>query len=130
MLVTTTNDGITAVISPHGEIDFDTLPALLAAARKVPASVTQVTWDLRAARFMDVAGLHLLIHQRLACLNTDRTLTVTGLHRQPLYLLQLARDLFPDGRWNDFLPRSLPAADGDPGPGSTPEPLGPAGSAA
>lgn len=114
MLITTTSDGITAVISPHGEIDRDTLPALLAAAGELPRSVTGVTWDLRAARVMDVAGLHLLIHQRLACEERGRTVAVTGLQQQPLHLLQLAHDLFPAGHWNEFLPPGLPAAATEP----------------
>ncbi|MFD7015339.1 STAS domain-containing protein [Streptomyces sp. NPDC059928] len=107
MLITAENDGFTAIISPHGEIDFDALPSLLAAARELPQSVTQVTWDLRDAVFMDIAGLHLLIHQRLDCLDTERMLTVTGLDRQPLRLLRLAQELFPAGKWGDFLPGGL-----------------------
>ncbi|MFM9812858.1 STAS domain-containing protein [Streptomyces scabiei] len=109
MLITTTIDDGAAVISPRGEIDFDALPGLLAAARELPQSVTQVTWDLRQALFMDIAGLHLLIYQRLACLDADRTLTVTGLSQQPLRLLRLAQQLFPAGDWGDFLPGGLSA---------------------
>ncbi|MFD6967417.1 STAS domain-containing protein [Streptomyces sp. NPDC059949] len=108
MRVTTTNDGLTAVITPYGEIDFDVLPRLVSAAGELPLSVTQVTWDLREALFMDVAGLHLLIHQRLACTDAGRTLTVTGLRQQPLRLLQLAAELFPAGEWADLLPDPLP----------------------
>ncbi|BDM74460.1 hypothetical protein HEK616_79470 (plasmid) [Streptomyces nigrescens] len=110
MLISTTHDGATAVISPVGEIDFVALPELLAAAQELPRSVSQVTWDLREALFMDVAGLHLLVHQRLACLDTDRTLTVTGLHQQPLRLLRLAQELFPAEDWGDFVAGHLPTA--------------------
>ncbi|UPZ34582.1 STAS domain-containing protein (plasmid) [Streptomyces sp. LRE541] len=110
MLVTTTTDGITAVLSPHGEIDSHTLSALLTAARKLPQSVTQVTWNFEETAFMDVAGLHLLFQQRLAYLDTGRTVAVSGLHEQPLHLLQLMQELFPAGQWHDFLPQVLPAA--------------------
>ncbi|MFE6130970.1 STAS domain-containing protein [Streptomyces sp. NPDC056437] len=110
MLITTTNDGVTAVISPRGEIDFDALPSLLTAARELPHSISQITWDLRQAQFMDVAGLHLLVHQRLACLETRRTLTVTGLNHQPLRLLRLAQELFPTGDWDGFLEEGWPVS--------------------
>ncbi|MBY8878252.1 STAS domain-containing protein [Streptomyces sp. PLK6-54] len=104
MLITTKSTGTTAAITPHGEISFDALPTLLTAYEALPPSVRQVEWDLRDAVFMDVAGLHLLVHQRLACQNAGRTLTVTGLRHQPLRLLLLARTLFPADCWNDFLP--------------------------
>lgn len=110
MRVTTTSDGVTAVITPRGVIDFDVLPQLLAAGRELAPFVTQVTWDLQQALFMDVAGLHLLIHQRLACSDTGRTLIVTGLRQQPLHLLQLAHELFPAEQWGSFLPDRLPRA--------------------
>ncbi|MEE4543648.1 STAS domain-containing protein [Streptomyces sp. V4-01] len=112
MVITTTNDGVTAVISPRGEIDFEALPDLLAAARDLPQSVTQVTWDFQGAAFMDVAGLHLLVQQRLDCIVTKRTLAVTGLRQQPLRLLRLAEELFPAGRWADLLRGSLPVSTG------------------
>lgn len=110
MLITTSKDGVAVVISPNGEIDFDALPGLLAAEREIPHSVTQVTWDLRDAAFMDVAGLHLLLQQRLVCWDSHRTLIVTGLQKQPTQLLQLAEELFPAGHWSDFLPESRPAS--------------------
>lgn len=103
MLVTTRFNGATAVISPCGEIDFGALPTLLATARMLPPSVTQVIWDMRKTLFMDAAGLRLLAHQRLACRGAGQTLTVTGLARQPLRMLRLARELFPADRWGDFL---------------------------
>ncbi|SEG84531.1 anti-anti-sigma factor [Actinacidiphila yanglinensis] len=110
VLITTSKDGVAAVISPSGEIDFDTLPGLLAAEQELPQSVRQVTWDLRDAVFMDVAGLHLLFQQRLVCWDRHRTLIVTGLQKQPIQLLQLAEELFPAGHWSDFLPASRPAS--------------------
>ncbi|MCF3960154.1 STAS domain-containing protein [Streptomyces fuscigenes] len=110
MLVTTTIDHTTAVIRPHGEIDAATLPDLDAAARALPTSVTHLVWDLDHARFMDVAGLHLLARQRNACRETGRTLSVIGLARQPRRLLLLAQHLFPAGRWEDFLPDGPPEA--------------------
>ncbi|WP_221349491.1 STAS domain-containing protein [Streptomyces beigongshangae] len=110
MSISTTIDGTTVVIRPRGEIDFDTLPNLLATAQKLPQSVTEVVWDLREAQFMDVSALHLLVHQRLACQEANRTLTVTGLSQQPQRLLQLAQELFPADQWSDFFPSGLSAA--------------------
>ncbi|MER6835521.1 STAS domain-containing protein [Streptomyces cellulosae] len=60
MHFTTRIDGSTACIAVHGEIDYDTLPLLRAAAAALPPGVTELVWDLEHARFMDVAGLHLL----------------------------------------------------------------------
>ncbi|MFC8124857.1 STAS domain-containing protein [Streptomyces sp. NPDC057302] len=110
MFITTSNDGVEAVISPWGEIDFAAVPALLAAVRDLPLSVTRVTWDLRKILFMDSAGLHLFDDHRSACLGTGRTLTVTGLRPQPLELLRLAHELSPEHRWSDFLPEGSPTA--------------------
>ncbi|MER5884902.1 STAS domain-containing protein [Streptomyces sp. NPDC001941] len=111
MFITSKVDGTTAVLTARGEIDFDALPELVNASAALPPSVTEVTWELREAPFMDIAGLHLLIHQRLACEQAGRKLTVTGLHRQPLHLLEMAQNLFPDGRWNEFLPDSAAASE-------------------
>ncbi|MFE2538282.1 STAS domain-containing protein [Streptomyces sp. NPDC059371] len=110
MLVTITNDGVKTVISPSGEIDYDTLPDLLAAAQELSKSVTHVTWDLREVLFMDSTGLHLLDDQWSACLETGHTLAVTGLQAQPLYLLRLIQELSPEYRWADFLPACPSAA--------------------
>ncbi|MEU8951809.1 STAS domain-containing protein [Streptomyces sp. NPDC048489] len=112
MIITVTGAGVTAVFTPRGEIDGDTLPGLLSDVHVLPSSVTGVTWDLREAQFMDVAGLHLLVHQRLSCQEAGRLLTVVGLGRQPLRLLELAWEVFPEGRWDDFLPGGLLAAAG------------------
>ncbi|MFF3000717.1 STAS domain-containing protein [Streptomyces sp. NPDC057950] len=108
--ITVRDTGVTAVFTPRGEIDFDTLPSVLARARELPQPVTGVTWDLRHAQFMDVAGLHLLTHQRQACQDTGRILTVVGLQQQSKRLLDLAWELFPDHHWDDFLPGGLLAA--------------------
>ncbi|MEE4543473.1 STAS domain-containing protein [Streptomyces sp. V4-01] len=108
MIITSTNRGTAAVISPRGEIDFSTLPEVIAAAAELPLSVTEVTWDLREAQFMDVAGLHLLVHQQLACRKAKRKLTVVGLQQQPLRLLAVAQDVFPGHPWGDLLQRDLP----------------------
>ncbi|MFE3265542.1 STAS domain-containing protein [Streptomyces sp. NPDC059215] len=112
MLLSVTSDRTAVVFTPRGEIDFDTLTELLARTEELPASVTGVTWDLRQAQFIDVAGLHLLAGQRQDCQDAGRILAVVGLERQPRRLLQLAQELFPAGRWEDFLPGGLLAAAG------------------
>ncbi|WP_328320726.1 STAS domain-containing protein [Streptomyces sp. NBC_00388] len=94
MHITTEIDGTTALITPHGEIDYDSLAALRATAAGLPQAVTDVTWDLHDARFMDVAGLHLLGDRRRQDRSPRRT-AVTGLAPQPLRLLHLAAELFP-----------------------------------
>ncbi|MET9255375.1 STAS domain-containing protein [Streptomyces sp. NPDC003717] len=103
-------EGNAAVFTPRGDVDSDTLPGLLATARRLPPTVTRVTWDLRHTVFMDIAGLHLLIDQREECRGAGRLLTVTGLGEQPLRLLRLAGQLFPAGPWNDFLPAAPSAS--------------------
>ncbi|MGW4674910.1 STAS domain-containing protein [Streptomyces sp. NPDC004324] len=112
MLLTLTGDGVSAVITPQGEIDFVTSPSLHAFLQQLPPSVTGVTWDLRQTRFMDVAGLHLLVQLRQACQDAGRTLTVTGADEPLRRLLQLAHDLFPADHWDDFLPGGLLTATG------------------
>ncbi|MET8585546.1 STAS domain-containing protein [Streptomyces collinus] len=91
MNITTAIDGTTATITPDGDIDFDTMPPLRAAADALPAHVDDVLWDLNHTAFMDVAGLHLL----LAPTPPHRRTTVTGLRPQPLRLLLLAADTNP-----------------------------------
>ncbi|AWE48285.1 MULTISPECIES: STAS domain-containing protein [Streptomyces] len=109
MLITTTDHGATAVITPSGNVDHDALPALLtAASSELPLTVTHLTWDFEHSGYIDVAGLHLLDQQRQACRTARRTLTVTGLGPQPLHMLQLADELFPAMHWDDFLPSSQP----------------------
>ncbi|MFG3042242.1 lipid asymmetry maintenance protein MlaB [Streptomyces sp. NPDC048330] len=94
MNITTMITGTTARITPHGEIDFDTLPPLHRVLDRLPLQVTELLWDLEHLSFTDVAGLHLIFgpmaHGRLSC----RT-TVTNLRDQPLQLLLTAADLFP-----------------------------------
>ncbi|WP_037684270.1 STAS domain-containing protein [Streptomyces griseus] len=94
MNITTTIDTTSARITMRGDIDFDTLPSLRAAADALPAHVTDLLWDLNHTPFMDIAGLHLLFtptpHD-----GPNRRATVTGLRGQPLRLLLLAADLHP-----------------------------------
>ncbi|WP_413755189.1 STAS domain-containing protein [Streptomyces sp. MMBL 11-3] len=103
-MLTTTTHGHHTVITPHGDIDHDTLTDLLDALPPLPTTVTHLTWDFEQALFLDVAGLHLLIQQRHACRAAGRTLTITGLTRQPRHLLDLAQELFPTEHFDDFLP--------------------------
>ncbi|CAL9279820.1 STAS domain-containing protein [Streptomyces olindensis] len=93
MNITTTIDGTSACISPCGEIDFDTLPPLRAAADALPPQVTDVQWDLTRTPFMDVAGLHLLFAPHGS--GPERRTTVAGLRAQPLWLLLTAADADP-----------------------------------
>ncbi|CAL9650796.1 STAS domain-containing protein [Streptomyces sp. enrichment culture] len=95
MPFTTRIDGSTACIAVHGEIDYDTLPLLRAAAAALPPGVTELVWDLEHARFMDVAGLHLLFEER-SPEGPVRRITVTNLAPQPLRLLMLATEVRPD----------------------------------
>ncbi|MEV7020088.1 STAS domain-containing protein [Streptomyces sp. NPDC093991] len=95
MHFTTRTDGAAARITVHGEIDHDTLPLLRAAAAGLPPSVTELVWDLQHARFMDVAGLHLLFEQP-SPEGPSRKTTVTNLAPQPLRLLILATRVRPD----------------------------------
>ncbi|GAA3503243.1 hypothetical protein GCM10019016_103530 [Streptomyces prasinosporus] len=93
MNITTTVDGTTARIHARGEIDFDTLPPLRAAAAALPPQVTDLQWDLTDTPFMDVAGLHLLFHP--ATSGPHCRTTVTGLGPQPLWLLLTAAEVDP-----------------------------------
>ncbi|MFF4845056.1 STAS domain-containing protein [Streptomyces collinus] len=94
MDIITTSDGTTARITPRGDIDFDTLPPLRAAADTLPVQVTDLLWDLSHTRFMDIAGLHLLFTPAQPDGRGRRTM-VTGLRPQPLRLLLLAADTNP-----------------------------------
>ncbi|WP_317440694.1 STAS domain-containing protein [Streptomyces collinus] len=91
----TTLDGTTARITVRGDIDFDTLPPLRAAAEALPARVTGLLWDLNRTFFMDIAGLHLLFAPATPPDRPDRRITVTGLRPQPLRLLRLAAETNP-----------------------------------
>ncbi|MFD8275946.1 STAS domain-containing protein [Streptomyces flaveolus] len=95
MNITTTIDGTSARITPCGDIDYDTLPPLRAAADALPVHVTDLLWDLTHTAFMDVAGLHLLFTSAPSGNGPHRRTTVTGLRRQPYRLLLLAADLNP-----------------------------------
>ncbi|MFB7031611.1 MULTISPECIES: STAS domain-containing protein [unclassified Streptomyces] len=94
MNITTTITGTSARITPHGEIDLDTLPPLRAAVDRLPPHVTGLVWDLEHLSFTDIAGLRLLFGpapQGSVCRRTS----VTSLREQPLQLLLIAADLFP-----------------------------------
>ncbi|MEV5357106.1 hypothetical protein [Streptomyces sp. NPDC052693] len=93
MNITTTLDGTCARIGVLGEIDFHTLPRLRAAACALPPRVTDLEWDLAGTPFMDIAGLHLLFSPDTPS-PAHRT-TVTGLGRQPLWLLLTASEANP-----------------------------------
>ncbi|WP_317447700.1 STAS domain-containing protein [Streptomyces collinus] len=90
----TTLNGTTATITVRGDIDFDTLPPLRAAADALPAHVTGLRWDLNHTCFMDAAGLHLLFAPTPPG-HPYRRITVTGLRPQPLRLLGLAAETNP-----------------------------------
>ncbi|MFF4401531.1 lipid asymmetry maintenance protein MlaB [Streptomyces sp. NPDC001480] len=95
MNITTAIDGTSARITLRGDIDFDTLPPLRAAADALPAHVTDLLWDLHHTPFMDVVGL-LLLFDHTPVDGPARRTTVTGLRQQPLRLLLLAAGLSPD----------------------------------
>jgi anti-anti-sigma factor len=101
-------DGAAAHVAVHGEIDYSTLPTLRAAAAGLPPSVTELVWDLQDARFMDVAGLHLLFEQPSEE-DPPRKTTVTNLAPQPLRLLVLASEVHPALELADLLPDTPPA---------------------
>ncbi|MER7483910.1 hypothetical protein ABTX60_40785 [Streptomyces sp. NPDC126510] len=95
MDITTTVDGTSARISPSGEIDFYTLLPLRAAADTLPPQVTDLQWDLSGTAFMDVTGLNFLFAPAPHDSAPGRSTTVTGLNRQPLWLLLLAAEVRP-----------------------------------
>ncbi|MZF88798.1 STAS domain-containing protein [Streptomyces sp. SID5643] len=97
MNITTTIDGTTARISPSGELDFDTLPPLRATVDALPPHVTDLQWDLGGTVFMDVTGLNFLFAPGPHDSAPGRRTTVTGLNRQPLWLLLLASEVRPTG---------------------------------
>jgi ABC-type transporter Mla MlaB component len=93
MNITMTVDGTFARICVCGEIDFDSLPRLRSAAAALPVQVSDLQWDLTGTSFMDIAGLHLLFNTTTS--SPDCRTTVTGLGRQPLWLLLMAADANP-----------------------------------
>ncbi|MEU1084689.1 STAS domain-containing protein [Streptomyces sp. NPDC005908] len=103
MHFTTHIDGSAARITVHGDIDYDTLPTLRAVAAGLPAGVTELVWDLEHARFMDVAGLHLLFEESSPT-GPPRKTTVTNLAPQPLRLLVLAAEIKPGLDFTRLLP--------------------------
>ncbi|MEU6057020.1 STAS domain-containing protein [Streptomyces sp. NPDC047097] len=99
---TTEVAGEAAWITPHGDIDFSSLPSLRAAAARLPAAVTSLTWDLRDVSFLDLAGLHLLAEQANCARLASRALSVIRLQPQPRRLLKVATELFPGAAWSAF----------------------------
>ncbi|MGX1127947.1 hypothetical protein RKD49_000137 [Streptomyces glaucescens] len=94
MHITTAIDGTSARITLCGDLDFDALSPLRAAADALPANVSDLLWDLNHTPFMDIAGLHLLFTPSPLD-GPDRRTAVTGLRPQPLRLLLLAADMHP-----------------------------------
>ncbi|MEU5274814.1 hypothetical protein AB0G87_00190 [Streptomyces asoensis] len=107
-LVTLRIAGAAAHIAVHGEIDYEALPMLRAAAADLPPDVAELVWDFQDARFMDVAGLHLLFEPSRGA--PARKTTVTNLAPQPLRLLVLAAEVNPNLELARLLPDTLPAA--------------------
>lgn len=68
------------------------LPGSRAAGQ--PSKLAKLVWDLHDARFMDLAGLHLLFEQPSQEGPPGKT-TVTNLASQPLRLLALAAEVIP-----------------------------------
>lgn len=93
-----------AIVTPHGDIDFEALPSLRAAAHVLPAEVRKVTWDLSHVSFADTAVLHLLDEQCLAAHHHARRVFVRGLRPQPSRLFQVAATTLPDCNWAEILP--------------------------
>ncbi|MFB7779553.1 STAS domain-containing protein [Streptomyces bauhiniae] len=98
----------TAVLAPYGNIDISSVPDLVFVAGALPEEVTEVVWDLRHVRFMDSAGLHLLMNQRKDCRIAGRGLRVRGLRDQPMRLVELIADLRPWEPWLEFLEPAAP----------------------
>ncbi|MGA5900250.1 STAS domain-containing protein [Streptomyces venetus] len=114
MNITTTIDGTTARISPCGEIDYDTLPPLRAAADALPPQVTDLQWDLTGTVFMDVTGLNFLFAPAPHDSAPGHRTTVTGLNHQPLWLLLLAAEVRPTSFDLSLLIPDTPPADAAP----------------
>ncbi|MDG9722805.1 STAS domain-containing protein [Streptomyces sp. DH41] len=109
MDITTVTDGTYARITPHGEIDADTLPSLQAALTALAPDVGDVLFDLRDTPFMSAAGLRVLFDHSVDA-SLPRRRTVTGLRSQPLRLLLIAADLNPVAYdLARILPDTLPA---------------------
>ncbi|MGW2209659.1 STAS domain-containing protein [Streptomyces sp. NPDC001781] len=107
MNVTTVIHGDSARLTPHGDIDYDSLDRISACVTRIPAAVRHIEWDMRDAPFMDVAGLRLLA---AAPGRPERVTTVSHLRSQPLRLLKTADSVFPDMNWSRYLPRPDSAA--------------------
>lgn len=90
--------GRVAVVTPFGELDIATGPALVAAL-EVAAHVRVVVVDLQDVTFMDCSTVRLLLRAdalgpgRVVVINPDRSV------RRLLRLLGLTTTLAPHARW-------------------------------
>ncbi|MER5951809.1 STAS domain-containing protein [Streptomyces sp. NPDC001904] len=101
MNITVERHSNSATLTPHGDIDLAGIDELHTLIAQLPPAVTEVVWDLRAVPFMDITGLHLLGAQA-----APAHVSVTNLPPQPLRLLRLACELFPQMGWERHLPDS------------------------
>ncbi|MBM9624392.1 STAS domain-containing protein [Streptomyces zhihengii] len=99
MNITTEIRGASATLTPYGDIDFLHLDLLRATLHQLPPTVTDVSWDLRDAPFVDVAALHLLSTPT----GPQRVMRLANLHPQARRLLTIACDLFPDAGFDRYL---------------------------
>ncbi|SCE61136.1 STAS domain-containing protein [Streptomyces sp. OspMP-M43] len=96
--VTTELHGRSATLTPHGDIDHDSLDHLRTCLTGLPDTVAEIIWDLHAVTFVDVAGLHLLSTPTLPA-----QITLTSLPPQAARLLETAHATFPDQGWDRHL---------------------------
>ncbi|MFC9266261.1 STAS domain-containing protein [Streptomyces zhihengii] len=99
MHITTEIRGTAATLTPRGDIDYQHLDQLRATVQQLPTSVTDVSWDLRDAPFVDVAGLHLLSTPS----DPRRGTSLANLQPQHRRLLTIACELFPDADFDRYL---------------------------
>ncbi|WP_324795528.1 STAS domain-containing protein [Streptomyces cyaneofuscatus] len=99
MYVTTEMHGRGATLTPRGDIDFEALDQLRACLTGLPDTVAEVTWDLHAVTFMDIAGLHLI-----STPTAPAQVTLTNLTPPVTHLLEVATATFPDRGWDRHLP--------------------------
>ncbi|WP_394427981.1 STAS domain-containing protein [Streptomyces sp. SGAir0957] len=90
MDITTELNGHRATLTPHGDIDFDTLDQVQAGVACLPTATTHVVFDLSDVPFVDIAGLRLFDSSR-----NFAHVTVVHPNPQALRVLRLAVRLFP-----------------------------------
>ncbi|MET7382912.1 STAS domain-containing protein [Streptomyces sp. NPDC005526] len=103
-LVSLNRGATAATLTVDTDIDDQTRPAVEAAVAGLPGTVRDLTLDLVAVRFVDSAVLHLILSARDFFGPDGGRLHVAGLGAQPRRLLVLATDLWPEARWEDYLP--------------------------